>query len=51
MLYVVAVPQLMVWPLYTMVVGFVGAGAVYLVTGGLRSRRPDVPVEMNPAPR
>lgn len=51
MLYVVAVPQLLVWPLYTMVVGFVGAGAAYLVTGGLRSRRPEAPVQMTPAPR
>lgn len=50
MLYVVAVPQLMVWPLYTMVVGFVGAGVAYLLTGGFRPRRPELPVDMTAAP-
>jgi hypothetical protein len=46
MLYVVAVPQLMVWPLYTMVVGLAGAAVVYLVTGSIRPRRPALPVDM-----
>ena len=49
MLYVVAVPQLMVWPLYTMCVGLLGAGAVYLIASALRPRRVGLPVEMSPA--
>jgi hypothetical protein len=46
MLYVVALPQLMVWPLYTVLVGLLGAAAAYLLLAAGRSRRTDVPVEM-----
>ena len=52
MLYVVAVPQLMVWPLYTVCVGLVGAGAVYLIAAATtRPRRATLPIEMSPAPQ
>ena len=51
MLYVVAIPQLIVWPLYTVVAGLLGAAAVYLLTGARRSRRVALPVEMAPAPQ
>lgn len=49
MLYVVAVPQLLVWPLYTVVAGLVGAGVVYAVAFATRPRRVEMPVEMEPA--
>jgi hypothetical protein len=49
MLYVVALPQLLVWPLYTLVVGLIGAAAAILVTGFARSRRPPLSVEMTAA--
>jgi hypothetical protein len=51
MLYVVAVPQLLVWPLYTVVVGLVGAGAAFLVTRSARPPRADLPVDLAPAPQ
>lgn len=51
MLYVVAVPQLIVWPLYTVCVGLVGAGAMYLIATATRPRRVTLPVEMSPAPQ
>jgi hypothetical protein len=49
MLYVVAVPQLLVWPLYTVVAGLVGAAVVYLIAAAARPRRVGLPVEMEPA--
>jgi hypothetical protein len=50
LLYVVALPQLMVWPLYTVAVGLLGAAAVYLLVGAWRpSRRVALPVDMAPA--
>jgi hypothetical protein len=51
LLYVVALPQLIFWPLYTVVVGLLGATAVYLVAGTWRPRRVTLPVEMAPAPQ
>lgn len=51
MLYVVALPQLIVWPVYTLVVGLAGAGLVYLLTGAVRPRRVRLPVDMSPAPQ
>jgi hypothetical protein len=48
MLYVVALPQLMVWPLYTVLVGLIGAGGVYLLGGGKGSS--SLPVDIrNPS--
>jgi hypothetical protein len=49
LVYVVALPQLMVWPLYTLVVGLLGAAAVYLLAAAWRPRRVALPVEMAPA--
>jgi hypothetical protein len=49
MLFVVVVPQVLVWPIYTLVAGLVGAAAVALITIARRPRRLDVPVEMKPA--
>jgi hypothetical protein len=49
MLYVVAVPQLLVWPLYTVVAGLIGASVVYLVAAATRPRRVGMAVEMKPA--
>ncbi|HVR70504.1 MAG TPA: hypothetical protein VMT87_06630 [Vicinamibacteria bacterium] len=51
MLYVVAVPQLLVWPLYTVLVGLAGASVVYLVAAATRPRREDLAVDMEPAPQ
>ena len=49
-LFVVVVPQVLVWPLYTLVAGLVGAAAVALITIARRPRM-SLPVEMNPAPQ
>jgi hypothetical protein len=49
MLFVVVVPQVLVWPIYTLVAGLVGAAAVALVTIARRPRRLDVAVDMKPA--
>jgi hypothetical protein len=49
MLFVVVVPQVVVWPIYTLVAGLVGAAAVALIAIARRPRRLDVPVEMKPA--
>jgi hypothetical protein len=49
MLVVVAVPQVVVWPIYTLVAGLVGAAAVALVTAARRPRRVTLPAGMKPA--
>lgn len=52
LLAVVALPQVLVWPLYTVVAGLLGAAVVFLAAAA--SRRPprvSVPVEMKPAPQ
>jgi hypothetical protein len=49
MLFVVVVPQLLVWPVYTLVAGLVGAAAVALIMLPRRPRRVALPVEMKTA--
>jgi hypothetical protein len=48
-LFVVVVPQVLVWPIYTLIAGLMGAAALALITIARRHRRLDVRVEMKPA--
>ena len=49
-LFVVVVPQVLVWPLYTLVAGMLGAAVVLLIFAALRRPpRVSLPVEMKPA--
>ena len=50
-LFVVVVPQVLVWPIYTLVAGMMGAAAVALITITRRPRRMGLPVDMKPAPQ